>query len=119
MKFQELTGRQWEMIQKYLPKPASTGRPRSNDRATINGIIYVLICGCRWSEMPKKYGDDSTANRRLNRWQKNGIWKNVLSEIIKSAQKFGKMQLQKISVDSSSITAKKRETAWDTMGSRK
>jgi len=57
------------MIQKHLPRPASTGRPRSNDRMILNGIIYVLIAGCRWDEMPKRYGDDSTANRRLNRWQ--------------------------------------------------
>ena len=108
MQFQELSDKQWEMIQKHLPKPASTGRPRSNDRATIiNGIIYVLICGCRWSEMPKRYGDDSTANRRLNKWQQNGIWKNILSGAIKSAHKSRKLNLQKISIDSSSISAKK------------
>jgi len=110
MQFQELTDSQWSMIQKHLPKPASTGRPRSDDRMTINGIIYVLICGCRWSEMPKRYGDDSTANRRLNKWQQKGIWKNILSEIIKSAHKSGKWNLQKISIDSSSIAAKKGET---------
>jgi len=34
-------------------KPAHTGRPRSDDRMIINGIIYVLISGCRWSEMLK------------------------------------------------------------------
>ena len=110
MQFQELTDSQWKMIQKYLPKPARTGRPRSNDRMTINGIIYVLIAGCRWSEMPKRYGDDSIANRRLNRWQQNGIWKKILSGTIKSAHKSGKLNLQKISVDSSSIPAKKEET---------
>ncbi len=67
MQFTELTDKQWEMIQKYLPKPDDTGRPRSNDRASINGIIYVLITGCRWAEMPKRYDDDSAANRRLNK----------------------------------------------------
>ena len=28
MQFTELTDKQWEMIQKHLPKPADTGRPR-------------------------------------------------------------------------------------------
>ena len=110
MQFTELTDKQWETIQKHLPKPARTGRPRHDDRNIINGIICVLITGCRWSEMPKIYGDDSTANRRLNRWQQNGIWKKILSGMIKSAHKQGKLNLQKISVDSITIPAKKRET---------
>jgi len=110
MQFTELTDKQWETIQNHIPKHASTGRPRNNDRKIINGIIYVLIAGCRWEEMPKRYGDDSTANRRLNRWQQEGIWKNILSGAIKSAHKSGKLNLEKISVDSSSISNKKVET---------
>ena len=60
--------------------------------------------------MPKRYGDDSTANRRLNKWQQEGIWKNILSGAIKSAHKSEKLNLEKISVDSSSIASKKGET---------
>jgi len=44
-----------------------------------------LITGCRWSEMPEKYGDDSTADLRLRKWQQKGIWKKILSSAIKSA----------------------------------
>ncbi len=110
MQFTELTDKQWETIQKHLPKPAKTGRPRSNDRMTINGIIYVLIAGCRWNKIPKRYGDDSTANRRLNKWQQKGIWKKILVGVIKSAYKSKKLNLQKISVDSSSIPSKKGAT---------
>ena len=54
-------------MQKYIPKPARTGRPRSNDRVTINGIMFVLVTGCRWREMPEKYGSKSTAHRRLQK----------------------------------------------------
>ena len=58
MQFQELTDKQWRMMQKYIPKPARTGRPRSNDRVTINGIMFVLVTGCRWREMPEKYAQN-------------------------------------------------------------
>ena len=96
------------MIKPHIPKPAKTGRPRDDDRRIINGIIYVLISGCRRSEMPTKYGDDSTANRRLNSWQQKGVWKRILSGLIKTAHKQGRINLQKmISVDSSTIPAKK------------
>jgi len=69
-----------------------------------------LIAGCRWNEMPKRYGDDSTANRRLNKWQQKGIWKKILVGAIKSAYKSKKLNLQKISVDSSSVPSKKGAT---------
>ena len=75
--------------------PAKTGRPRDEDRKIINGIIYVLTTGCRWDDMPKKYGDDSTANKRLNRWQQKGIWKNILKSVINSAHSSGKDQFTK------------------------
>lgn len=109
MKYQEISDKQWKMICKHIPKPASTGRPRHDDRTTINGIIYVLITGCRWEEMPKRFGSKSTAHRRLQTWQQNNIWKNILSSTIKSAHQSGKLELQKISIDSSSIAAKKGE----------
>ncbi len=111
MKFKELTGKQWEMIESCAPPPAKTGRPRDTDRKIINGIIYVLTTGCRWDDMPKKYGDDSTANRRLNSWQQKGIWKKIFPSMIKSAHKQSKVNLQRISVDSSSVAAKKGATA--------
>jgi len=111
MKFTELTDKQWNMIESHLPKPAWTGRPRSNDRMITNGIIYVLTTGCRWQDMPKRYGDDSTANLRLRKWQQNKTWNRILSGAIQSAHSSGKLHLQKISIDSSTIPAKKGETA--------
>ncbi len=107
MRFTELTYKQWNMIEPHLPPLARTGRPRAADRMILNGIIYVLITGCRWSEMPEKYGDDSISNLRLRKWKQKGIWKKILSCAIKSIHLSGKLNLQKISIDSSSIPVKK------------
>lgn len=49
MRFTELTDSQWNTIQTHLPKPARTGRPRCDDRTTINAILFVLVTGCRWT----------------------------------------------------------------------
>ena len=98
------------MIKKHVPKPARTGRPREDDRKITNGIIYVLVSGCRWSEMPQKYGDDSTANRKLSSWQQNGVWKKILKCAIKTARKQNRINMQKISVDSPTVPSKKGAT---------
>ena len=98
---------QWNIIAPQLPKPAKTGRPRNDDRNIINGILFILTTGCRWADMPDKYGSKSTAHLRFQELQQKGIWKKILSKLIKLAYKQGKINLRNISIDSSSIAAKK------------
>ena len=76
----------------------------------INVIIFVLITGCRWIDLPARYGSKSSAHRRFQDLQQKGIWTKILKCAIKSVHKSGKLNLQKISVDSSTIPAKKGET---------
>jgi transposase len=56
MSFWELTDEQWDYIKPHLPTPSEVGRPRADDRKTINGILYVLSTGYAWCYMPKAYG---------------------------------------------------------------
>ena len=105
-----MTDTQWNAIQPHLSKPARTGRPRADDRTTINAIMFVLITECRWIDLPTRYGSKSSAHRRFQDMQQKGVWKKILKCAIKSAHKANKIHLQKISVDSSSIPAKKGVT---------
>jgi len=43
--FKKLTDSQWNTIQPHRPKHATTRRPKSDDRTTINAILFVLITG--------------------------------------------------------------------------
>jgi len=72
-----LTEQQWAFIQPFLPLPAGTGRPRANDRRTIEGILYLLITGSRWQDLPREYGAPTTVWRRLKRWGEEGIWERI------------------------------------------
>ena len=105
----EMSDVQWSTIAPQLPKPARTGRPRNDDRNIINGKLFVLTTGCRWADMPDKYGSKSTAHLRFQELQQKGTWKKILSKLIKLAHKQGKLDLRNISIDSSSIAAKKGE----------
>jgi transposase len=61
-----LSDAQWQRIQPLLPAPKPTGRPRADDRRTLNGILYVLRPGCRWrKDLPDRYGSSVTCWRRL------------------------------------------------------
>jgi transposase len=72
-----LTDRQWAFVEPLLPPPARTGRPRADDRRTIEGILYVLITGCRWKDLPREYGAPTTVWRRLKCWGEAGVWERI------------------------------------------
>ncbi len=60
MRFRELADEEWARIRPHLPPTAKRGRPRADDRGTLNGILYVLLSGCRWMDMPAVYGSHKT-----------------------------------------------------------
>ncbi|MEM3662723.1 MAG: transposase [Sulfolobales archaeon] len=102
-------GQQWEYIKPLLPKPAETGRRRADGRRTINAILFVLKTGIPWNDLPSEYGDDVSAWRRLKRWEKDGVWKSIMDALIKDGYSSSKLDLDSISIDSTTIPAKKGE----------
>jgi transposase len=86
--------RHWELIEPLIP-PRPTprgpgGRPRIDDRAALEGILFVLDTGCRWRDLPEQLGCGSghTAWRRLREWHNAGVWDRlhqlVLDELSES-----------------------------------
>ncbi len=75
----------------------------ADDRRIINGILYVLTTGCRWMDMPIRYGSYKTAWRRLRRWQGEGVWDRIFRALA-SVRDHGR-----VCVDSSTVEARKGE----------
>lgn len=89
----------------HLPPKAKTGRPRADDRGTLNGILYVLLSGCRWMDMPAAYGSHKTAWRRLKQWEQAGVWKRLWRECLHEAYRLGDVELTEAALDSSTVAA--------------
>ena len=104
----DLSDKQWEFIAPLLPKPAKTGRPATNRREAINGILYVLKTGCKWKDIPHDIKTSpSTSNRILLEYQKKGIWQKILRELTKKAGRAGKINLNNAYHDASAIKSKR------------
>lgn len=74
----DVTDDQWAQIAPYLqvtrPK---IGRPLSDQRQILNGILFVLTQRCAWRHLPSDYGTYVTCWRRLLRWQNTGVWVRI------------------------------------------
>jgi len=73
----DLTDAQWEQLRPLLPPPSPRGRRPTNDRRTLNGILYLLHTRCRWQDLPRRYGSPTTCWRRYARWQADGTWERL------------------------------------------
>ena len=108
----EITDEYWRRLEPLLPPPRrGRGRPRANDRKTLNGILYVLRTGCRWEDVPTKYGSPTTCWRRLRAWEENGIWERIWRLLLARLDEQGKLQWARAFLDGSFMPAKKGELA--------
>lgn len=100
------TDRQWAFIHPLLPPPAHTGRPRADDRRTIEGILYILITGCRWQDLPREYGAPTTVWRRLKLWGEKGIWERVWRAALAALDRRDELDWTMSFLDGSFVPAK-------------
>ena len=56
----DLTEEQWKVIKEFIPKDTvredRRGRPWSDRRAALNGILWILRTGAPWQDLPERYG---------------------------------------------------------------
>lgn len=112
----ELTDEQWERIKQHLPpgpRSRKGGRPRADDRACLEGILWVLRSGARWKDLPKDRGFPSPATcwRRLARWERGGVWLRLWSAFLDELGEAGKLDWSECFADATFAPAKKGASA--------
>jgi len=68
-------------VDKVRKKP---GRPRRDDRAIFDGLVWLARTGSQWSQLPREYGPKSTVHERFSEWIATGAlaraWAVLLRE---------------------------------------
>jgi transposase len=94
-------------MEPLLPLPARTGRPRADDRRTIEGILHILITGSRWQDLPPAYDAPTTAWRRLKRWGEEGVWERIWRAALSALDQQGRLDWSMTFLDGSFAPAKR------------
>src|SRR6266567_4694850 len=77
----------WHELEPLIPKVERRfrypGRKRHDDRACLEGILYVLRHGLPWRALPRLEGLPSgqTCWRRLDEWERAGVWAALLERL--------------------------------------
>ena len=90
--------------------PRYPGRPRYSPRLCLEGIVYVLVTGTPWLEVPfRELGLPSgeTCRRRLEEWTRRGLLPQVIGVLHHELAAAGRLDWSRVIVDASLVAAKK------------
>ena len=90
MKRHALTDGQWERLRPLLPPPPTgRGRPRTDDRTIVEGILWHLATGSPWRDPPERFGPWQTVYSRFRRWHLAGVWDRAFAALLAQGDAHG------------------------------
>lgn len=109
---QQVSDALWQAVAPLIPpeppKP-NGGRPPVPPRKALGGILFVLRTGIGWQELTTEmgFGSGSTCWRRLEAWQRAGVWERLHRVLLDRLGDADKIDWSRVSVDGSSVAAKR------------
>src|SRR5438046_2315728 len=90
----------WRRFERLLPKRRRNrhvqyaGRKPTEPRKILTGIIFVLKTGVPWKYLPatSDFPCGETCRQWLLKWERAGLWKKLLNEVLTDLQRTGKLK---------------------------
>ena len=77
-----LTDDEWDLVRDVFPPPAKTGRPRSDWRQALDGVLWIVRTSSPWRDLPEEdFGPWETAYGLFNRWNADGTLDEILRRL--------------------------------------
>jgi transposase len=106
-----MTDDQWKVVEAILPEDPvrddGRGRPWSDRRKVLNGVLWILRTGAPWQDLPPRYGPYQTAHRRFQNWVRSGAVEKILLALGQHLKEAGGLDLKECFVDGTFVPAKK------------
>lgn len=84
-----LSDAQWALLAPLLPAPAERGRPHTDYRWVMDGILYVIKGGNQWRQLPINFPPWQTVYHVFRKWTHSGVWESLnarLRELVRLAE---------------------------------
>ena len=103
-RFEGVSDLEWRLFEDvFPPTPPKRGRgmPHAPFRKILNTLLYILITGCRWCDVPcgAQWASKSATHRWLQRWQADGTLAAMQARILGIAEERGMIHWEYGAVD--------------------
>ncbi|WP_437186909.1 transposase [Planctomicrobium sp. SH668] len=111
-----LSDAQWLLIADLFPDPPvgpRGGRPWRSSRECLEGVLWVLMTGARWKDLPERYPSPATCWRRHRDWTRNRVFRAAWDRLLNKLLQRRGIDWEEAIGDGSFSRAKKGATTWD------
>lgn len=98
----EVSDELWERLEPIILErfpAAPTGRPRSDLRRVVNGVIYRMRSGVQWNHLPREFGADSTVHRWFQAFVATGVFERLWAVLASECETQGDLDWEWQSID--------------------
>jgi transposase len=101
-----LTDEQWALIEDLFPPNGKhAGRPWSDHRRMIDGMLWILVTGAPWRDLAKEFGPWQTVYDRFSLYRMNGMIDRVLDRLKLKRNEQGKIGCELFCIDGTNVRA--------------
>ena len=110
----DLTDDQWALLQPLLPPhPSGPGRPWADDRAVLDGILWVMRTASPWRALPPRYPSYQTCHRRCLAWRRSGLLDRLLCALYLDLRDRGRLDLSRCFQDGRFVYPRLGAPGWE------
>ena len=100
----EVSEEQWAILDQVIPKSkARTGRPASDRRTMLNGLMWILGTGAQWRDLPERFGPWETVYGTFNKWRAAGVFDAIVDALHLRLDREGKIDWDLWCIDGTSV----------------
>ena len=97
-----MTDQEWAVFEPIVANPSRRGgRPPSNHRLVLDGVLWVTRTGVPWRDLPDVFGNWNSVWRQFRRWSLSGVWDILLQALADSGGDTDALQM----IDSTTVRA--------------
>ncbi|MGQ4728774.1 MULTISPECIES: transposase [Streptomyces] len=84
----ELTDEAWALIEPIVKawEPEHPNRRLIPSRRMIDAMFHKARTGCRWQDLPERFGLWKSIHSRYKRWRTEGVWDQIMSALPNEGQ---------------------------------
>jgi transposase len=102
----EVTDVEWDFLHPLIPpRTAKTGRPPSDPRTMLNGIMWTLRTGAPWRDLPDRFGPWQTVYDHFSTWRSAGVYGRILEALHIRLDQNGQIDWDLWCIDGSNVRA--------------
>jgi putative transposase len=65
------------MVPLIIGRPDQKGSTGRDNRMFVEGVLWIVLTGSPWRDLPEVFGEWNSVFRRFGRWKRKHVWGRI------------------------------------------